>query len=167
MDKLFKPLLLISCLTAVLFDCGSISAQPLGKPPPVTALVTNFYYQDVQAAKEWYAKAMGFPVIYDDGWVIMVEPEPGMQIALVDGAKGALKPVENKGAMLAIETDALPEWYDRVRNIEGIVWYPYNDEDPDNFKHGIRDHKDYQEFRVLDPGGYIIEFYQWKPGYHP
>jgi hypothetical protein len=24
-----------------------------------------------------------------------------------------------------------------------------------------------EEFRVLDPGGYIIEFYRWKPEFRP
>lgn len=101
-------------------------------------------------------------MIYDDGWVVIVEVGKGMQIALVDAHKGALKAVKDKGAMLAIETDHLQEWYDYVKAIKGIEWYPYNGEDPQHFQHGIRTHGDYQEFRVLDPGGYIIEFYRWK-----
>ena len=65
----------------------------------------------------------------------------------------------------------LPEgWRDTDRDVSkigGIEWYPYNGEDPRHFKHGIRTHEDYEEFRVLDPGGYIIEFYRWKSGKAP
>ena len=53
--------------------------------------------------------------------------------------------------MLAIETGAPEQWHDCVRKIDGIEWYPYNDEDPRHFTHGIRTHGDYEEFRVLDP----------------
>lgn len=160
-----KSMLHACCAVLALVACASMAAQPTRKPPPITALVTNFYYQDLPAARKWYVEELGFPVIYDDGWVVIVEAGPGMQIALVDAAKGALKAVKDKGAMLAIETDRLEDWYDHVRAIKGIEWYPYNGEDPRHFKHGIREHGDYAEFRVLDPGGYIIEFYRWKAGH--
>ena len=151
--------ILISAFTWPVF-----ARQPVRTPPPVNAVVTNFYYNNLPAAKEWYVDEMGFPVIYDDGWVVIVEVGKGMQIALVDASRGALKAVKNKGAMLAIETGALEQWHDYVSKIGGIEWYPYNGEDPRHFKHGIRTHGDYEEFRVLDPGGYIIEFYRWKSG---
>lgn len=158
-SKLAACSLVLACLA-----CASMAAPPARRPPPVKALVTNFYYQDLPAARQWYTQELGFPVIYDDGWVVIVEAGPGMQIALVDAAKGALKAVKDKGAMLAIETSQLEQWYDYVSAIKGIEWYPYNGEDPKHFQHGIRHHGDYAEFRVLDPGGYIVEFYRWKSG---
>lgn len=159
-----KVLLSMCGVVLAWFACTTMAAPANRKPPPVTAVVTNFYYQDLAAARKWYTQDLGFPVIYDDGWVVIVEAGPGMQIALVDAAKGALKAVKDKGAMLAIETKHLEDWYDYVRAIPGIEWYPYNGEDPQHFQHGIRQHGDYAEFRVLDPGGYIVEFYRWTPG---
>ncbi|MEO8747045.1 MAG: VOC family protein [Rhodanobacter sp.] len=150
-----------------LYAVASVSTPTGRKPPPVKALVANFYYNDLPAAKKRYVQEMGFPVIYDDGWVVIVEVGKGMQIALVDASRGALRAVKDKGAMLAIETDAVEGWNGYVRKIDGIEWYPYNGEDPRHFKHGIRKHGDYEEFRVLDPGGYIIEFYRWKSGKVP
>lgn len=153
------------CLAMLPWYASAAPARAsLRQPPPVKALVANFYYNNLAVAKKWYVQELGFPVIYDDQWVVIVEVGKGMQIALVDAHKGALKAVKDKGAMLAIETDELQQWYDYVKAIKGITWYPYNGEDPQHFQHGIRDHGDYQEFRVLDPGGYIIEFYRWKPG---
>jgi len=96
---------LVTCLMLLTqFANAASTKQTVRKPPPVTALVANFYYQDLPAARKWYVDEMGFPVIYNDGWVVIVELGPGMQIALVDGAKGALKAIKDKGAMLAVET---------------------------------------------------------------
>ena len=164
MDRLRKVLLFAGCFLVAFSAWPVLAKQPVRTPPPVKALVANFYYDNLPAAKKWYVDEMGFPAIYDDGWVVIVEVGKGMQIALVDASRGALKAVKDKGAMLAIETGALEQWLDYVREIDGIEWYPYNGEDPRHFKHGIRTHADYEEFRVLDPGGYIIEFYRWKPG---
>ena len=164
MDSLRNVLLIACCLVMSFLTGPVLASEPVRRPPPVKALVTNFYYDNLQVAKAWYVDEMGFQVIYDDGWVVIVEVGKGMQIALVDASKGALHAVKNKGAMLAIETAALEQWHEYVRKIDGIEWYPYNGEDPRNFKHGIRAHGDYEEFRVLDPGGYIIEFYRWESG---
>jgi catechol 2,3-dioxygenase-like lactoylglutathione lyase family enzyme len=136
--------------------------------PSVTALVPNFYYHDLATAREWYVDKLGFTPIYEGGWVVIVEVAPGMQIALVDGERGTLKPVEDKGALLVIETDELEEWYRYVSRLEGIEWYQYGNESGRyRLKHGIMEHEEIEEFRIVDPGGYIIEFYRWKPAYRP
>lgn len=68
---------------------------------------------------------LGFRSIFDAGWVVIVEIEPGMQIALVDGVRGTLNPTEETGALLVIDTDALEEWYEYVSGINGLHWYQY------------------------------------------
>ena len=136
--------------------------------PQVNALVPNFYYDDVEAAKDWYTNKLGFRTVVDLGWVAIVEVAPGMQIALVDGERGTLNAVEEKGALLVIETDALEQWYEHVSSIEGIEWYQYDhDTTRSRIKHGLMEHREIEEFRVVDPGGYIIEFFRWKPEYKP
>jgi catechol 2,3-dioxygenase-like lactoylglutathione lyase family enzyme len=79
--------------------------------PAVTALVPNFYYHDLEAAREWYVGKLGFQPVSDWGWGVIVEVGPGMQIALVYGARGTLRPVDEKGTMLVIETEELEAWY--------------------------------------------------------
>ncbi len=134
--------------------------------PPVNALVPNFYYNDLDAARDFYIDKLGFPVLYDAEWVVIVEIAKGMQLALVDGAKGALPAMEQKSALLVIETDALEEWYSYVSAIEGINWFQYGLDYREGvtLRHGLMDHGDIEEFRILDPEGYIIEFFRWK---HP
>jgi catechol 2,3-dioxygenase-like lactoylglutathione lyase family enzyme len=136
--------------------------------PHVTAIAPNFYYHDLQEAKEWYVDKLGFRPLFVDDWFVMVEVGPGMEIALVDGAKGALKPVHDKGAMLTIETEALEEWFQYIDSLEGIEWFPYQGDDNERLgARVIREHETIEEFRILDPGGYIIEFYRWKAEFRP
>ena len=133
-------------------------AEPAA-PPPVNAVVTNFYYADLAAARKWYVDGLGLKPIYDDGWVVILEFGPGMQLALVDGAKGAMRPVAEKGTMLSVETDSLDDWHERLAAIPGVTWY--------KGQSGVTEHKDIHEVRALDPGGYLVEFYRWKDAYRP
>jgi len=104
------------------------AAQERRELPPIDALVPNFYYDDVDAAKRWYVDKLGFRMMIDLGWVAIVELQPGMQIALVDGERGTLHAVQDKGALLVIETAALEAWYTHVSAIDGIEWYLYPDD---------------------------------------
>lgn len=100
--------------------------------------------------------------------MVIVEIGPGMQLALVDGEHGSLDPVDEKGALLVIETEELEAWYRHMSAIDGIEWFQYDtDGDRYRLKHGIMEHREIEEFRVLDPEGYILEFYRWKPDFRP
>lgn len=169
-------LLSLFCLVLSFFLVQALPQQAQAQPeiaakagsvrPPVNALVPNFYYNDLDAARKFYIDKLGFPVLYDAGWVVIIEIDKGKQLALVDGKRGALSAVEQKGVLLVIETDALEEWYNYVSAIEGINWFQYglNYREGVTLRHGLMDHGDIQEFRILDPEGYIIEFFRWK---HP
>ena len=67
--------------------------------------------------------------------------------------------------MLSVETDALEAWYARLVGARGTRWYQRDR--GSKAAPSISQHKDIEEFRVVDPGGYIIEFYRWKPAYRP
>lgn len=157
----------VSCLSFMGAVRVAAQDQTSTGNPPVNALIPNFYYEDLPAARKWYVEKLGLKPLYDAGWVVIVELGKGMQIALVDGAKGELRAVQEKGTMLSIETDALSEWYDRVRQIEGIEWYRSKKAESAAQPGHITEHEDIREFRIVDPGGYLIEFYQWKPAFRP
>jgi hypothetical protein len=163
-----KPLTALGLLAAMaLSGLGPATAQQRDLPP-IDALTPNFYYDDVEAAKRWWVDRLGFRMMIDLGWVAIVELQPGMQIALVDGERGTLRAVEEKGALLVIETEALEAWYEHVAAIDDIDWYEY----PSNprrtrLPNGLMEHPEIHEFRIVDPGGYIIEFFRWKPEFKP
>ena len=159
----FGDLLLAAALVMLLVAPVAARAAPAAADlPAVNAIVPNFYYKDLAAARAWYIDKIGFKSLYDDGWVVIVAIGNGMQLALVDGNKGLMRAVDEKGTMLSIETDALEAWHKRIGAIDGIRWVKPDGDKPIG---QINDHKDIQEFRVLDTGGYLIEFYRWKPEY--
>ena len=86
----------------------------------------------------------------DDGWIVIIETAPGSRVALADSSEGFLKPVEDKGALIAIETEELEAWYEKLEEIEGI-----------EFIFGWEEGDYVQQFRVYDPGGYVVEFVRW------
>jgi uncharacterized glyoxalase superfamily protein PhnB len=119
--------------------------------PGTTGMMTFLYYENHAEAVDFYTNKLGFEVIVDDGWIVIVETAPGSRIALADSEKGFLKSVEEKGALIAIETEDLEAWYEKLKaqNME--------------FMFGWEDGDYVQQFRVHDPGGYIVEFVRWWP----
>ena len=72
-DRVRNVMLFGYCVLMSLLTWPVLASQPVRTPLPVKALVTNFYYDNLPAAKKWYVDEMGFPVIYDDGWVVIVD----------------------------------------------------------------------------------------------
>jgi|GEM_PF-196449 len=126
--------------------------------PSIAGGVPFFYYHDLAKAADWYEHKLGLKKYADEGWVVIFELTPSSYIGLVDATGGSLRPIEDKGALLSIETEDLEAWYERLRNINGI-----------NMIHGIETggHGLIEEFRMTDPGGYIVEFFRWRMGQGP
>jgi hypothetical protein len=140
-------------LGLILFFNHSAIAGNGSKTPSIIAGVPFFYYQDLQVAADWYENKLGLKKVANKEWVVIFELIPGSQIGLVNASGGSLKPISEKGALLSIETEELEAWYERLKNVEGI-----------NMIHGIEVGAKgmIEEFRMTDPGGYIIEFFRWK-----
>lgn len=140
-------------------------AQTADRPPAVNAIVPNFYYDNLVPVRDLYVRQLGLKPVYDDGWVVILEFGPGRQLALVDGKKGFFKPVAEKGTMLSVETDELDAWYARAMRATGARWL--KGREVTAVPPGLTEHKDIHEFRLVDPGGYVVEFYRWKPEFRP
>jgi catechol 2,3-dioxygenase-like lactoylglutathione lyase family enzyme len=121
--------------------------------PSIAGGVPFFYYNDLNEAAEWYEKKLGLKKVTNEEWVIIFELTNGSYLGLVNATGGSLKPTEDKGALLSIETAELEAWYEKLKDVEGI-----------NMVHGIEVGADgmIEEFRMVDPGGYIIEFFRWR-----
>lgn len=115
--------------------------------------VPFFYYQDLAAAANWYEHELGLRRVADEGWVVIIEITPTSFIGLVNASDGTLRPIEEKGALLSIETPDLEAWYARLK------------ESPNsNITQGIKigAKGKIEEFRLEDPGGYAVEFFRWR-----
>ncbi len=119
--------------------------------PATHGMMTFFYYDNHTEAVDFYKNTLGFKEVLNDGWIVIVEAAPGSRIALADSIKGSLKPVKDKGALIAVETEELESWFE-VLKARGV-----------QFISGWEDGDYVQQFRIYDPGGYIVEFVRWHP----
>lgn len=124
-----------------------------GVRPPITGGVPFFYYQNLEEAANWYEHKLGLKKTAEKDWVVVFELTPTSYIGLVNASGGSLIPAENKGALLSIEAEQLEAWYEYLKDVPGI-----------NMIHGIEEgaYGMIEEFRMSDPGGYIVEFFRWK-----
>lgn len=128
------------------------------KAPRITAGVPFFYYSDLRGAADWYQNKLGLEMLTDKEWVVIFRLNESSYLGLVNATGGSLEPTANKGALLSIETEDLEGWWERLKDVEGI-----------NMIHGIEVGANglVEEFRMTDPGGYIVEFYRWVPEHSP
>ena len=142
----------LTCLAvSVLVSITTVAADE--GHPSIAGGVPFFYYSDLQAAADWYRNVLGLKPVTEEDWVVIFELTADSYIGLVNATGGALKPIEDKGALLSIDTAELEAWWDKVKDVEGI-----------EIKNGIITGADgmIEQFSLYDPGGYIVEFFRWK-----
>ncbi len=121
--------------------------------PSIAGVVPFFYYDNLPEAADWYENKLGFKKVTQEDFVVIFEITKTSQLGLVNATGGTLQPTDKKGVLLSIETAELESWYERLNAVEGI-----------NITQGIveNDNGLIEEFRLVDPGGYIIEFFRWR-----
>ncbi len=145
-------LLLLGSILSILLFAQGFASQPHANPS-VAAGVTFFYYDDLDEAADWYENKLGFETTTKEDWVVLLKLTDASYLGLVNATEGSLKPTENKGAMLSIETAELEAWYEKLKDVDGI-----------NMRQGMQESTNgmIEVFSVTDPGGYIIEFFRWR-----
>lgn len=138
------------CLDDVMGDIPS-QRPPI---PPIDGVLTMFYYENLPAAAEWYEHVLGFEKIMAFDGLALFRVHEGSQLALVGNGAGSQRPIAgtNKGAILSIQTRALQQWHERLFDLKA----PGTGE-------GLQVGGDGRtvEFKVYDPEGYTIEFFEW------
>ena len=142
---------LAGLVVSVLVSVSAVAADE--GHPSIAGGVPFFYYDDFQAAVDWYKNVLGLKPLTEEDWVAIFELTADSYIGLVNATGGTLKPTADKGALLSIDTAELEAWWDKVKDVEGV-----------EIKHGIITGGDgmIEQFSLYDPGGYIIEFFRWK-----
>lgn len=113
-----------------------------------------FYYDDLERAADWYEHVLGLPRLMEaEGFVLFGITEQA-KLALVGAAYGSQVPIPgpNKGAILSLQTDDLERWHADLfaRGVEGTGIGLLVGGDGRTI-----------EFKVRDPEGYTIEFFDW------
>lgn len=118
------------------------------------ATISFFYYEDVGAAIHWYRSALGLQEVLVEDWLGLFRVSGQHLVGLVDSTSGSQRhvPGPNKGAMLSIEVADLEGLFGQLK-ARGVA------EQGATLMTGC--HGRTREFRVRDPGGYLVEFFHW------
>ena len=112
--------------------------------------LTHLYYEEVNEATEFYEKTLGFTKI--GGTKFQISQDAFIELHPYNDAhpKG-----QTKSTAIALLTDQLPEWYAYIQEQQIPIKYTYKPKEG-----GPHD-----GFVAIDPGGYLLEFEQFKQ--HP
>jgi predicted enzyme related to lactoylglutathione lyase len=123
------------------------------------SVITFFYYDQLPVAAEFYRTVIGLPLVMSDAWCAVFALNGGAQLGLVDAVTGSQRPVAgiNKGTILSLEVDDVSQCLERLKAL-GVA------APGAELVAGAGGRT--QEFKVLDPGGYTVEFFRWadRPG---
>jgi cyclophilin family peptidyl-prolyl cis-trans isomerase/predicted enzyme related to lactoylglutathione lyase len=134
---------------------GSVST-PAASLSPILATNAFYYYADLDAAWEFYARVLGFQTVADYGFAKILQVSPTSFLTLVDEARGMHDSSEPKSVTLAIVTEEVEEWWDYLDGLGVEMRGTLGTVEPGQPHDG---------FVAIDPEGYLLEFERFNP--HP
>lgn len=123
-------------------------------PAPLVEQYTMFYYKDIAAARHFYGEILGLEATFNDEWVTLYRVVPGALLGVVQEGGTAYHPARAENSvMLSLVTGDVDRWHARLQAFPDVrlLKAPY-----DHAKVPIR------AMLVTDPGGYTVEFFQWR-----
>lgn len=134
-------------------DDDPMASEPI-RHPRINGGITIFYYADLAEASRWYTDVLGLERILLLDGVEIFRLTGTQSVALVADGVGSQSfvPGRAKGAVLSIQTDELEAWHARLfaMGVEGTGQGAQVGAQGTTI-----------EFKVFDPGGYTIEFFDW------
>lgn len=138
---------------AAFMSSNGVAEESTIQTPAIKENTIMFYYKDLASVTPFYEGTLGLTKTFDEDWVKIYQLTPSSSIGLVqEGETSFHRAQADNAVMLSIVTDDVDAWYQRLKQVDGIVFLQeiYNNENVP-----IR------AFLVKDPGGYTVEFFQW------
>jgi hypothetical protein len=128
------------------------TALPLATAPE--GVITFFYYDDLNRAAAFYRERLGLRSLMVSDWCVIFELNAGARLGLVNATAGSQRPIAdcNKGAILSLQVDGVAACLERMKRCELA---PASAELVEGCCGRTR------EFKISDPEGYVIEFFEW------
>ncbi|MEM8569220.1 MAG: VOC family protein [Bacteroidota bacterium] len=112
--------------------------------------LTHLYYENLSEAIDFYHRIIGFDQVDSGLFQISTDTYIHLHGLTDDHPKG-----EAKSTAIAFLTDQLPQWYAHIQEKKVPIKYTYKP----------REGGPHDGFVAIDPGGYLLEFEQFKQ--HP
>ena len=149
---------------ALATGCGGEDGEPSdameesmhSETTEILAANAFYYYQDLEAAWDFYTRVLGFETVADYGFAKMLQVSPTSYLTLVDESRGMHDSTEPKSVTLAVVTEEVEGWWEYLSG-EGVeMRASLGEVDPERAHNG---------FVAMDPEGYLLEFERFNP--HP
>lgn len=112
--------------------------------------VTHLFFEDLEAAATFYKDILGLKALSENQFAIGADASIALHAFNEDHPKG-----QPQSTAIALLTDQLPQWYAHVQEKGVPIKYTYKP----------REGGPHDGFVAIDPGGYLLEFEQFKQ--HP
>lgn len=114
----------------------------------ITANNAFFYYDDLDAATDFYTNTLGIEIAADYGFAKILHIAGSSFLTLVDADSGMHSADEPKTVALALITDQLDKWWDYLSATGTEMRFEFN----------YREDRPHDGFVAIDPEGYLLEF---------
>jgi catechol 2,3-dioxygenase-like lactoylglutathione lyase family enzyme len=121
--------------------------------PSLEASVLFHYYDDLDAAKQWYKDKIGWEMVADYGWFAVFKMTPTSYLGLTSTGEDA--PKSKKSSGFNISTNDLGAWHAHLAKNPDIKFLNHIESTAGGLV---------EQFKVEDPGGYSLEFFRWSAG---
>ena len=163
MKKTFTQTAMFVTLFLLGISCSDKPSGETKKTDPVTMKTLNdfgltahnvfLYYNDLEAAAEFYTTVLGLEEVADYGMARTLRVAKDSYFILVDADYGMHQSSEPKTVAIALVTDQLDEWYAFLKEQGYAMKYDYEP------KEGSA----HDGFVMEDPEGYLLEFERFNP----
>ncbi len=145
----YKTLITILFLSSFLLLTPNSKAQVGFQELGTTASNVFFYYEDVDAASDFYQKVLGLRLVADYGFAKIIQVAPKSFITLVDHTRGMHQSDEPKTVAIALVTDQLDGWWQYLQSREIEMR---------SKEFTAKAGSAHDGFVAVDPEGYLLEF---------
>lgn len=126
--------------------------------PAIESSVVMLYYKDLAPVTAFYESTLGLRKTLDLGWCRIYRVSPTSYVGLIDERRGYHRVSPDKPVMLSIVTTDVDGWHKRMLAAGVPIVKPLAplSELPGPGMAPVRG------FLVKDPGGYTVEFFEWR-----
>jgi lactoylglutathione lyase len=117
--------------------------------------ITFTYYNDLEAAAEFYGDVMGFELVIDVGFAKVYRVYGETHVGIVDGKLGSIKAADEKPVMISFIVDDIESWHVYLKERGVDVFQPPME-------------AAYLKMKTMlfrDPEGYVLEVLEFLTPY--